>query len=771
VAAALAIIAAITVADVILGGSVVLVGLLIAAVLLCGLRATPERTAVVGVLAVAIAGVAFVWNDNASSWTYWVPLSVVALGTAFGFLLATDRRRLRQETARMAVLAEVGNLAQGGRGVRETAQAVADAVVPAVADLCLIDTVDPGGTIRREAGAFTGDPALLRRFLDRPPSPGKATAGAAHAAASGQTVHVRHVTDAMREDHAHDQEDLALLGEMALGSAVLVPLVARSRTIGVLTLAARPPRSIDAGAARYAETLGGRVALALDNARLTSELTSTERQLDTILATVDAGIMVRDVAGRLVYANQAAADLLREPHAASLTAASAAELMGRFDVYDEEGRPVDLEELPGTRVLRGELHPPPVVVRNVVRATGEERWLLNKATPVLGPDGDVVMAVNLIEDVTETKRGELSERLLGEVARRTAESDDPETLLQGIAEAAVPGLADVVSVQLLDAVGSAVTVARAGAVDVAAAYATMAVPLIAGADALGELHFGTATARRFDERDLELARDLGRQAGLAVRNAQLRAERGRIADTLQAGLLPDQIPAVEGWQISAVYRAAGRLNEVGGDFYDVVPFAGGWTVMIGDVVGKGAEAATVTALARHTVATMIEATGDPAAALALLNRRLRRRADRLPTLVSIALLTVTQDDAITVYSAGHPLPLLRRDGTVRQIGRTSLLLGVEDEVTIACLEARALPGDRLLLYTDGVIDAVGHGGRFGEQRLVSTLESLEAAGADDVAREVLASIDAFAVGEQADDIAIISLVRDPALDARAPRAA
>ena len=704
-------------------------------------------------------------------WTDVSPVAAAVIIAAAAGVVARDRRRLRAETARMGVLADVGLLAQGARGLRETAQAIADAVVPTIADLCLIDTVDDEGAVRRGVGAFAGDPALLERFLARPPSPRTAIASAAHTAGPQRVRHVPVVTDEMREAMAHDADDLALLRAMEVRSVVLAPLVARGRTVGVLTLASHTPGALDEEIATYVETLGGRAALALDNARLASELSSTERQLETILATVDAGIMVRDVTGRLVYANQAAADLLREPDPAALTAASAQDLMSRFDVHAEDGSPVDLAGLPGTRMLRGDLDPPPIVVRNIVRATGEERWLLNKATPVLGPDGAVVMAVNLIEDISETKRSELSERLLGEVARRTAEADDPEALLQAIAEAAVPGLADWVSVDLLDAAGRPSVVAVAPARAETGRGETMIVPLAAGADVLGELCFGSATARRFDARDHELARDLGRQAGLAVRNAQLHAERRRIADTLQAGLLPDQIPAIDGWKISAVYRAAGRLNEVGGDFYDVVRFDGGWAVMIGDVVGKGAEAAAITALARHTIATMIEATGDPAAALALLNRRLRRRADRLPTLVSLALLTITDDDEITVWSAGHPLPLLRRGGTVEQIGRTSVLLGADDDVPMARLAVRALPGDRLLLYTDGVIDAVGRGGRFGEQRLVATLEALETSGADDVAREVLASIDAFAVGEQADDIAIISLVRDPVIDARAPRAA
>ena len=561
--------------------------------------------------------------------------------------------------------------------------------------------------------------------------------------------------------------------------------------------------------ARIAEDTGRIGALA-------SELTSTEQQLETILATVDAAIMVRDVEGRLVYANQAAADLLRMEDIDALLSATAGELMGRFDVYTEDGRPVELADLPGSRVLRGEPNPPAVLVRNVVRETGEERWLLNKATPVGGADGTPLMAVNLIEDISETKRAEVAERLLAEIGRHGPEIDGAAEMLQAVADAAVPALADWACVDVLGPDGETTPVAishrdpemvetgwrlrrewpvdpsepaglaavlRTGEAQLVANIgegrlaamsrdaehlealrriglnSAMIVPLVAGSLVVGAMSFASSTSRRFDERDLDLASDLGRQAGLALRNAQLGEERARIAHALQAGLLPDSMPEVDGWDVAGVYRAAGELNEVGGDFYDVVPFDGGWAVMIGDVVGKGAEAAAITALARHTVAAMIEASGDAAAALRLLNRRLRRRADRLPTLVSMAVVVVTPGDELTVVTAGHPLPLLSRGGDVSPVGRTGLLLGVQDEIAVRPTTVRVVPGDRLLLYTDGVVDAVGRGGRFGERRLARTLGDVDPSEPAGDAARVMAAIDAFATGEQADDIAILSLAR------------
>src|SRR4051812_16800823 len=313
-----------------------------------------------------------------------------------------------------------------------------------------------------------------------------------------------------------------------------------------------------------------------------------ERRLDTILSTVDAAIMVRDIDGRLVYANQAAADLLKVPDPEAMKAMSSSELMGRFDVYSEEGDPVALSDLPGTRLLAGELEPAPVIVRNVVQATGEERWLLNKATAVTDRDGSVLMAVNLIEDITETKRSEIAQRLLARAAHDVAEAEDLPHTLQVIADAAVPGLADWAGVDLVDARGRIATVAiahrdpakvalgwrlrtswpvgpddetglatvvrtgepqlmreitdemlRAGARDEEhlqllreiGLTSTMIVPIRADARMLGALSFVSSTSRRFDDRDLRLATDLGRQAGIFISNARLHAEQAHIART------------------------------------------------------------------------------------------------------------------------------------------------------------------------------------------------------------------------------------------------
>jgi serine phosphatase RsbU (regulator of sigma subunit) len=286
---------------------------------------------------------------------------------------------------------------------------------------------------------------------------------------------------------------------------------------------------------------------------------------------------------------------------------------------------------------------------------------------------------------------------------------------------------------------------------------TMITPIRAGDRILGALSFVSSTSRRFDARDVELACDIGRQLGVIIRNEQLHAEQAHIARTLQAGLIPQSLPEVPGWEVSSAYRAAGLGNEVGGDFYDLVRYEGGAAAIVGDVLGKGAEAAALTALARHTVAAIVESTGDIPHALRVLNRRLRERDDDFRSLCTVAVVALSSDLSVTVYSAGHPQPVLFGPDGVREVGTTSPMLGFVDDFEIAATVVDVGPGDRLVVYTDGVLDAVGRDGRFGEHGLAEALRAL--GDGQPAAQTILAAIDRFVEGDQSDDIAILGLTR------------
>src|SRR5918995_71858 len=181
-------------------------------------------------------------------------------------------------------------------------------------------------------------------------------------------------------------------------------------------------------------------------------------------------------------------------------------------------------------------------------------------------------------------------------------------------------------------------------------------------------------------------------------------------------------------------------------------------VIVGDVAGRGAPAAALTALARHTLRTAGRLLDDPAGALAELNQELYARGSgALCTLVCALLPEDPADRTVEVLCAGHPQPVLLRDGAARQVGRFGTIVGAFADATWTSERVEVVPGDTLVLYTDGVIDAVGKSGRFGEERL------LDALGGTRSAREAIECIDRslleFERGPQADDTAALALRR------------
>ena len=214
------------------------------------------------------------------------------------------------------------------------------------------------------------------------------------------------------------------------------------------------------------------------------------------------------------------------------------------------------------------------------------------------------------------------------------------------------------------------------------------VPLRARGRALGALAAdldGLDPAARVEA--LALLEELGRRAALALDNARLYAERSAIATTLQRSLLPPDLPRIPGAQIAARYLASGDGIEIGGDFYDCFATGGDdWALVIGDVCGKGAEAAAVTALARYTLRASVLHSRRPAQVLAELNEALLRQGlDYRFCTVLYASVTPRPDGCdVVLATGGHPLPLvLRADGAVETAGAPGTLLGIVREPEIS----------------------------------------------------------------------------------------
>ena len=238
-----------------------------------------------------------------------------------------------------------------------------------------------------------------------------------------------------------------------------------------------------------------------------------------------------------------------------------------------------------------------------------------------------------------------------------------------------------------------------------------------------------------------------------------------LARTLQESLLPPHLPDVPGLEIAARYLPGGSGVEVVGDFYDVFQTdPDTWAVTIGDVCGKGVDAAKVTALARYTVRAGAVSLRTPSQVLRLLNEAMRRQHPDSERFVTSAYVTLRQAAGrveAQLSLAGHPQALCRRaDGEIAAIGVPGTVLGVLDAVDLVDTDLVLQPGDALVLYTDGVVEARRGRAFYGEQRL-RVLLAASGGTAAHIAEVIEADVVAFTGGELTDDTAIL-IVRVPA---------
>ncbi len=259
-----------------------------------------------------------------------------------------------------------------------------------------------------------------------------------------------------------------------------------------------------------------------------------------------------------------------------------------------------------------------------------------------------------------------------------------------------------------------------------------------------------ASDRREYERELLRAKERAEQAEIQARE---------LVSTLQRTLIPPAPPEVDGLHVAAHYRPAGSGAEVGGDFYDV--FALGpddWMVVVGDVRGKGVEAAIVTSLARYSIRAAAVRLESPAEVLANLNEVLLSDAtDRFCTAVVVRLRRRPEGWRAVISLGGHPYPyVVGPGGQVSVVGRAGSLLGVISEATFEEEVVDLGPDDVLFLYTDGVTEARRAAAFYGEDRLAGDLATWGGS-AQRLAAGVLDEVVEYQDGVTRDDIVIVAL--------------
>ena len=445
-------------------------------------------------------------------------------------------------------------------------------------------------------------------------------------------------------------------------------------------------------------------------------------------------VTIHDARGKLIYVNEATVKLMGADSAEDVLAAEPGAWKADISNYDEHGRALGVDDMPGRQVFQCKCEKE--LLMRTVNAHGESRWIRIKAAPLFDDKGEVEAAVNVSEDVTDVKEAELFQRLLADAGAALAASLDYEHTLQQVAEMAVPDFADWVGVDLLSPAGDIELVALAhadpekvtmghelreryptsmqdegGTAEVirtgepqlvqeipdellaqaavdddhlrlirgVGLHSVLVMPLKFGDETLGTMSF-VLSNRRFSDADVVTAHALCRRAVVAIENSRLYTERSSIAKTLQDGLLPPTLEPPPGWEVAVLFRAAGSANEVGGDFYDVVRLDDGWISFIGDVTGKGAAAAAITARARYTMISVAQLTGEASDALSRVNLALTELGG-LPFCTVACAQFRGAPGHLEIMSAGHPLPYVVGGEGVTTAGQPGPLLGFDPEVS------------------------------------------------------------------------------------------
>ena len=580
---------------------------------------------------------------------------------------------LRESQRRLSFLAKTGaallDASVDHRGILER---VMDQVVPELADYSTLREVLPDGTLRRLAVRHA-DPAkaeLVSRLLSFQSA--ETPASLLAVLETGQSLLTPEVPQQAVMAAAQNDEHLRLLTELDARSALMVAIPARGRIVAIISLIlAGSERRYGEADQLLVEDLARRAGLAIDNARL------YEAEHRSLADAEAARAEAESATGALSLLLDASTILTGSPHFDEGLARLGRLVLSTLcdvclvDLLDPDGSPrrvVAEVADPNLRHLAGRL----------LHEFGPTRGGLHASARVMRSG-----VAEIIPDLAIGAGGHPPEPPLGAGEPRVAEaSTDPAR--------------------------RALTTALGG-------LSLLCVPLTARRGVLGALTLVSTTysGRRYREADLRLAEHLAHRAGLALDNARLLGERSRIATILQQSLLPPELPAIAGFELAGRYRPA--VGDIGGDFYDV--FALGrrrWLLAVGDVCGKGPEAAWLTSMVRYTLRAAAMQAKRPSRMLSLVNAAMLRQAPKFQfCTLACAVLTVGKGGGtLTVALGGHPHPLLRNSrgaGPIIRIGAEGDLLGVLEDPHFEDQTIALGPGDAAAFFTDGALQSGGPG--------------------------------------------------------------
>jgi PAS domain S-box-containing protein len=628
------------------------------------------------------------------------------------------------------------------------------------------------------------------RALIADPDPTRRGALEAELRRHGYDIHAR----AAAPERADGFDLICLAGDDALDACRR--LAAGSAIVILVDVA--PLDGVAAGAADVWELRGGldgRIQLAHHFARLQAEQVRVGGEFALLRRALDltgTGFVLTDPRledDPIVYVNRAFLEM---------TGYEADEVLGRNCRF-LQGPETDPARVAELRQAVRERRPATVQLRNH-RRDGSPFWNEVHLSPVRDERGEVVRFVGVQLDVTASREARRS-AFLAEASPVLDASLDLRSTLDSLTRLSVPFLGDVCivdevrlnEIRRLSAAAADPVVERLvnelpsrypvdpgdpvarvlergrselvpgdGIFGPAAsprlrAGSAMLVPLKARGRIIGIVVFASLDPeRRYGAEDLALAEDLARRAALALDNARLYADLGSVAAALQSALLPQRLPELGDLELAARFRPAGDGSLIGGDFYDVLPWDGGVDLVIGDVTGKGARAAALTSLVRHTVRTAARYEEAPSGVLDIVNRTLiaeRTDSGRYCT-VAFCRVELNGSARATICCAGHPMPMvMRSSGEVEPVGRPGSVLGWVEDPKLLDVDFEVSPRESLVLFTDGVTEARTTGDAYG----LGGLERLLRAAVGEDAAAIAARVDRAAAhaGARRDDVAVL----------------
>jgi serine phosphatase RsbU (regulator of sigma subunit)/PAS domain-containing protein len=293
------------------------------------------------------------------------------------------------------------------------------------------------------------------------------------------------------------------------------------------------------------------------------------------------------------------------------------------------------------------------------------------------------------------------------------------------------------------------------------ATSLICVPISDGSTGYGALTLARQAAKGpFSVADLGLAEDLGQHLAKAIRVDRMFRRRSEVAESLQASLLPASLPTVPWLEFAAAYIGATQWQEISGDFYDVFPASGGWAIAVGDVCGKGQDAAAMTAAARHSIRALAHVHDTPADVLTAANQVLLA-GDYGERFVTASLAFLRQRGRrvqVRLGGCGHPGPaVVRADGRVEILEADGMPLGLFGGSVANATELELRAGDLLFFYTDGVTEARSADLAFFEDRLADELASVAGRSAAETVHAVQELVTSFSNGELRDDVTMLAV--------------